>query len=125
MKNIIMVCLCITIIVHIVWLADEGSSPDPCSSTYHGASPESELEVQALTAEILSLNQAGRIQAFVDIHSFGYMWMHPWGNTDNITGECVLSEHDDDIVRYLIFFKMFIQVFIQWGGRVQMIQMGS
>ncbi|XP_071486820.1 carboxypeptidase B-like [Diadema antillarum] len=50
----------------------------PCSDTYHGSSAFSEIEVRTVADYILKL---GNVKAFIDFHSFGLMWMSPWGYT--------------------------------------------
>jgi len=54
-----------------------GSSPQPCSDTYHGGDPLSEVETQSLDAYARSTN----IVIQTDVHAYGQMWMHPWGYT--------------------------------------------
>jgi len=54
-----------------------GSSPDSCSDTYRGTSAFSAPEVARERDYIQNLN----IAAFVDIHSYGGLFMSPWGYT--------------------------------------------
>jgi len=54
-----------------------GSSPDPCSETYHGGVANSTAEVRALTAYFLT-NRAN-IAGYIDFHSYGQMLMYAWG----------------------------------------------
>jgi len=60
----------------------EGSSPNPCSETYHGGRAFSSPEVAAQRDYLSSY--ASRMVAFVDIHAYGGMWMSPWGYTTNL-----------------------------------------
>ena len=37
---------------------------------------------------------------YLDVHSYGQMWMHPWGNTVNHAGQvCERADDHDDMVR--------------------------
>ncbi|XP_032791934.2 carboxypeptidase B [Daphnia magna] len=55
----------------------DGSSPLPCSETYHGVSAFSESEAAAIR-DSLAANR-GFVKAFVSIHSYGGIWMSPYG----------------------------------------------
>ncbi|XP_070578851.1 carboxypeptidase A4-like isoform X2 [Ptychodera flava] len=64
-----------------------GASPYPCSETYRGQHPLSEIEVANVVDFI---TKQGKIQDFVlimDIHSYSQMWLNPWGHT---------KKHPDD-----------------------------
>jgi len=54
-----------------------GASNNPCSETYDGPSPFSEVEPK-LVAQFLSNNKAS-IKAYFDIHSYSEDWMYPFG----------------------------------------------
>nr|XP_006812372.1 PREDICTED: carboxypeptidase A2-like [Saccoglossus kowalevskii] len=60
----------------------EGSSGIPCASTYRGSHPHSEIEIDSVTKFIL---QDPSFKAFVDFHSYGQIWMCPWGYTFDST----------------------------------------
>ncbi|CAG9808221.1 unnamed protein product [Chironomus riparius] len=67
------------------WLtADEtgniGGSRVPCTDTYAGAYPYSEPETQA-TESFFEAN-AKKIDAFLALHSYGHLFLHPWGHTN-------------------------------------------
>ncbi|OGL46976.1 MAG: hypothetical protein A2161_09440 [Candidatus Schekmanbacteria bacterium RBG_13_48_7] len=76
-----------------MWACCGGSSSNPCNETYHGASPSSEPEVQAIQDYILSLfpdqrgpdvNDAAPPDAtglFIDLHSHGRLTLWPWSWT--------------------------------------------
>lgn len=53
-----------------------GSSTNPCSDTYRGASPESELETQAVV-QFLSRRKKN-LGAYLTFHSYGEMIVYPW-----------------------------------------------
>jgi len=53
-----------------------GASPSPCSDIYHGASPYSAPEARGVTT---LLNSLDHVAAYIDIHSYGAMWMSAWG----------------------------------------------
>ena len=79
----------------------EGVSPNPCSETYGGTGGNSEPEMQALDS-ILE-QYSSRQRAYITIHTYGYMWMHSWGNTVDNAGEvCERTPDHDDLVRSVI-----------------------
>ncbi|XP_022101136.1 carboxypeptidase B-like [Acanthaster planci] len=55
-----------------------GASRWPCSDTYCGTAPHTEIEVKTVTDYILTLSN---VQAFVDFHCYSQYWMVPWGYT--------------------------------------------
>jgi len=55
-----------------------GSSTNPCADTYMGTAPHSAPEIAGITSYIASLT---RLAFFLDIHSYGAMFMSPWGYT--------------------------------------------
>ncbi|XP_078582352.1 carboxypeptidase B-like isoform X2 [Branchiostoma floridae x Branchiostoma japonicum] len=59
------------------WGEPIGSSSDPCSDFYHGRSPVSEPEVKGVSDFILQ--RRGEIQAYLSLHSYGQLWMYPYG----------------------------------------------
>lgn len=59
-----------------------GSSGDPCSDIYRGASAYSSPEVNAEQAYLSSIY--GRLFSYVDIHSYGGQFMSPWGYTTQL-----------------------------------------
>ncbi|XP_070380216.1 carboxypeptidase B-like isoform X1 [Dermacentor albipictus] len=56
------------------------SSPDPCSLTYCGDSAFSEVETRAIRDAVMATRN--RTEFFFDLHSYGTMWMFPYGYTD-------------------------------------------
>ena len=60
----------------------EGSSGDPCSTTYRGSAPFSEAESSAVR-DALSAN-SGRVKAFISVHSYASLWMTPFGHTSEL-----------------------------------------
>ncbi len=56
-----------------------GASQDPCSNTFAGWTPFSEPECQAV-ADFL-VDAGDRVTVFLTIHSYGQLWMAPWGYT--------------------------------------------
>jgi len=60
--------------------ANGGSSNNPCSDIYHGSGPESTPEVSGV---MKYLSTIPRLSLFIDVHSYGAMWMCPWGFTYN------------------------------------------
>jgi carboxypeptidase A2 len=64
---------------------NDGVSHVPCADTYCGESGGSEPETQAVQAELVRLGPT--LGATVTIHSYGNMWMFPWGNTVDYNGQ--------------------------------------
>lgn len=56
-----------------------GTSENPCNVLYHGRHPFSEPETYSLGKYLLSHRK--NIKVFLDIHSFGQLFMSPWGHT--------------------------------------------
>jgi carboxypeptidase A2 len=73
----------------------QGVSHDPCSDTYCGPSAASELEVQAVQDEIIRVNALSGIEVMMTFHSYGNMWMHPWGNTLDFSSSTPCERADD------------------------------
>ena len=59
-----------------------GSSPDLCDETYCGRKPFSEKESLALARYLYQLRR--NLVAYLDIHTFGQLWMSPWGFTNAV-----------------------------------------
>ena len=55
-----------------------GVSTDPCSNTYCGNRPYSEIEAQRVAEYIEGMAD---IQVYYTLHSHGQLWMAPWGYT--------------------------------------------
>jgi len=54
---------------------DDGSSPDPAGFTYRGPSPFSEPESQVIRDFV----QQRRFLICLSYHSYGNLWLYPWG----------------------------------------------
>jgi hypothetical protein len=65
--------------------AGPGSSGQPCSSTYHGASAEAEPETQAIADTLRALfpNPLDPSGVMITLHSFANYVVWPWGNGYN------------------------------------------
>jgi murein tripeptide amidase MpaA len=57
---------------------EAGTSSNPCSDSYEGASAFSEIEVKSV-ADYIQANK--NINAYVNFHSYSQLWMGPWGYT--------------------------------------------
>jgi carboxypeptidase A2 len=57
----------------------DGVSHLPCSDIFCGPNGGSEPETAAVSAELVRLGST--LAASVTVHSYGNMWMFPWGNT--------------------------------------------
>jgi murein tripeptide amidase MpaA len=78
------------------WNCCDGSSPDPCTETYHGAGPASEPETQAIQTYLRSQFPDQRAPdltvtapttatgVFIDVHSYGEWVLWPWGFTSTV-----------------------------------------
>ena len=78
------------------WDCCGGSSDYPCDQTYHGASPTSEPEIQAVEAYMKSIIPDRRGPAlsdvapldtsgiYIDLHSYGELILWPWGFTSSV-----------------------------------------
>ena len=86
-----------------VFVLVSGSSDDPCSNTYHGESAASEVETQNMQKGHESL--ADQIFLAISFHTYGNMWMHPWGWEDD-DNNCAHAEDHDDMVSHLLFLDM-------------------
>jgi carboxypeptidase A2 len=74
----------------------EGVSTNPCSDIYCGTGGASEPEVQNLQNEIARVHALNEILVLMTFHSYGYYWMHPWGNTINFAGQTCERADDHD-----------------------------
>ncbi|VDK82260.1 unnamed protein product [Litomosoides sigmodontis] len=59
---------------------ESGSSDDPCAEIYQGKSAFSEPETRAVRDAVMSSRYRGRIDAFVTLHTYSQIWIHPYGH---------------------------------------------
>ncbi|CAJ0576156.1 unnamed protein product, partial [Mesorhabditis spiculigera] len=59
---------------------ESGSSDDPCQEIYEGDSAFSEPESRAVRDAVLSRRYRGRIEAFITLHTYSQIWIHPYGH---------------------------------------------
>jgi carboxypeptidase A2 len=86
----------------------DGVSHQPCSDIFCGASGGSEPETQAVQNQLNSLG--ANILAMVTVHSYGNMWMFPWGNTINHAGQtCQRAADHDELMRVSVATANAIQ----------------
>ena len=64
----------------LFYTKEEGASSNPCSLTYGGSGPASEIETQN-TVNYLSKYAGDRGCCFVDWHSYSQLMLYPWGYT--------------------------------------------
>jgi hypothetical protein len=83
-----------------------GGSTNPCFDTFSGDSPGSEAE----TANIVNfLRQNGQnIDAYLTVHSYGQMWLYPWGFTSALPADYL------DLVCYIVNY-FFLQLLYIWS----------
>jgi len=67
-----------------------GSSPQPCSDTYHGPSPGSEPENSAI-ADYVGAG-GDRVRGYIDWHAYSQLWMNPWGYSYNLPADDVAQK---------------------------------
>ncbi|CAJ0574060.1 unnamed protein product, partial [Mesorhabditis spiculigera] len=60
--------------------AESGSSTDRCSEVYQGDTAFSEPESRAVRDMLLSPELKGRTDAFITLHTYAQMWIHPYSN---------------------------------------------
>ncbi|XP_014676398.1 PREDICTED: carboxypeptidase B-like, partial [Priapulus caudatus] len=65
-----------------------GASSLPCSGTFAGPTPESDIETRNLRDYVLPL--AKDMKAFITIHSYSQLFLTPWGHTTELP-----SDNDD------------------------------
>ncbi|VDL72279.1 unnamed protein product [Nippostrongylus brasiliensis] len=57
-----------------------GSSSDRCSEIYQGKSPFSEAEARAVKDMMFSPELRGKVDAFLTLHTYSQMWIHPFSH---------------------------------------------
>ncbi|MCP9259665.1 Carboxypeptidase B [Dirofilaria immitis] len=57
-----------------------GSSSHICSEVYHGSKPFSEPETRAIRDKMLSTEMFGKVDAFITLHTYSQMWIHPYSH---------------------------------------------
>ncbi|KAE9421748.1 hypothetical protein Angca_007260, partial [Angiostrongylus cantonensis] len=57
-----------------------GSSSDRCSEIYHGKAVFSEAESRAVRDAMLSPELRGKVDAFLTLHTYSQMWIHPFSH---------------------------------------------
>jgi len=62
-----------------------GASNQPCSETFAGPRPYSEPESKALSDYMLTLD--GTWTLFLSLHTYGQLWMTPWGYTQDLPSD--------------------------------------
>lgn len=64
---------------NIKWATVGADYGKPCSQIYTGLRPFSEPETRNMAKYMYSIRR--RIKGYVDFHSYGQLWMSPWGYT--------------------------------------------
>lgn len=59
---------------------ETGSSDDMCSDIYQGQSAFSEPESRAIRDKMLSPELNGKVDAFITLHTYSQMWIHPYNH---------------------------------------------
>ncbi|CAD6184847.1 unnamed protein product [Caenorhabditis auriculariae] len=63
------------------WFFGElGSSDEKCSEIYQGSGPFSEAESRAVRDLMLSKEVKGKVDAFLTLHTYSQMWIHPYSH---------------------------------------------
>ena len=61
-----------------------GVSRNPCSDEYPGERAFSEPETRSWSELVTDVNHRRPIAAYFTLHSYGQMWMYPYGYTDTL-----------------------------------------
>lgn len=67
-------CVCVLVCVS----PGPGASTNPCSDSYHGPSPHSEIEVKNV---VNLVKNHGNFKSFISIHAYSQLLMYPYGYT--------------------------------------------
>ncbi|CAF0886703.1 unnamed protein product [Rotaria sordida] len=67
-----------------------GASHDPCSDTYCGSKPFSEIETKQVSGFIGANNDS--IVHYINFHSYSQLWMTPWGYTTKRPDQFTLQD---------------------------------
>uniref|UniRef100_A0A7E4VWY0 ShKT domain-containing protein n=1 Tax=Panagrellus redivivus TaxID=6233 RepID=A0A7E4VWY0_PANRE len=59
---------------------ETGSSQDTCSDIYQGSGAFSEPESRAIRDKLLSPELYGNVDAFITLHTYSQMWIHPYNH---------------------------------------------
>ena len=101
-KSCVQCILCLQFILFFFFQA--GTSSEPCSEIYGGPSAQSELEVQAITAYILTNKP---VYGAIDFHSYGQFVLFPHGlyssRVINVWTPCIFTHNLQRIFKYLIY----------------------
>ncbi|KHN76630.1 Carboxypeptidase A2 [Toxocara canis] len=62
---------------------ETGSSSDSCSEIYQGSGPFSEPETRAIRDKMMSPELYGKVDAFITLHTYSQMWIHPFNHQRN------------------------------------------
>lgn len=62
-----------------------GTSDSPCSETYGGTGPASEVETQAVQNALASVGSS--LLFSIHFHTYAQLWLIPWGSVD-VSGAC-------------------------------------
>ena len=62
--------------------ATVGSSSSPCSETFHGSEPFSEVETRNVRDFVTPLKD--QLKHFIDVHSYSQIVITPWGYTSEV-----------------------------------------
>ncbi|XP_070582190.1 carboxypeptidase B-like [Ptychodera flava] len=64
-----------------------GVSFNPCSTTFCGPYPQSEIEVKTVVDFLQEKAKTQQFRFFMDIHSFSNMFLNPWGYTSELPAD--------------------------------------
>lgn len=89
---------------HYVSGTEAGASSNPCSESYAGETPFSEIETKSLAEYFRSISK--KPVAYLDFHSYSQLLMFPYGHS---------AEHVpnyDELVRYVFFIIVILLVIV-------------
>jgi len=76
-----------------------GTNPNPCSETFPGSAPFSEIETKSMSEYIKSISN--KFYAYISFHSYSQLLLFPYGHTkehlenyDELVREKALEDND-------------------------------
>ena len=96
------------------YFVESGTSTHVCDDNYAGSKPFSETEVKQIADYLVDLNKPNQfgkhpIVAFLDIHSYGQMWMSPFGYSERKPEDFKRHVRDNSMSS---FFVLFYVIFV-------------
>ena len=87
------------VIIFPINVTGKGAHDDKCSHLYHGPYPFSEPEVKGVASFLSTINN---LKGFIDFHSYGQLWMTPWGYTKELP-----KDFDEQVIKRMDELKVW------------------